>query len=1427
MYYSSKGRYPKVYTTMVALGLCLCQINQGDVFAATDINLSRDDSRINWPTDYPRNAEYKDVQLAPFDAQGNLMMYLPVTRPVDGKHLAAMFRWDPNVGSDGEFVDITGSGLPFQNEDSKRDTYDVDFADVDGDGDYDVVHSSPHGNFLYIKNGDTFSDESDLRFPPIIRTDLQDVWDDVVTGDVDGDGDIDLIFANRTFDLGDRPDFPDPSNWGPTILLYNNGNGFYNQAPGDISTNYDLFGVASDSPFEGELESASHSTRLGDLNNDGRMDMVISHIRNYLSRPSPAAQAVDIYLNTGTTNDGRVQWSQSSMSSTEYVMNMALFDVNNDGNLDLYLAQFGSDQIHLGNGDGTFGGGNSVNTLAGGVPAQVGTQPITHVSYDVVIGDLNDDGWQDIVAPDGDGGFRRANKIFLNDTGAGGGLALQRSNDDVINPVCNSGGCSDWDQRPFQVTAAIADVNKDEKLDIIWGSDGRVGAGDPPNEWPTVTMNTTAGLSDTTAPVIVNPAIYLEPKGEAAAVFSARISDRVQDLDEITANMQWSATGSGGSNNVGSSALSWAAVDHYQARLSCSDLRAGFAANETITGFTWQIAASDLAGNSSNFSSTDGGAPNLLAGLSDIGTSNLSLNILEPSEGSNVLVPNDGSGRLLVRVSYAPVNMIPEADQFEVVINGDVAQIVTGERVANEFWLAVVPPAGPVGAHDIQVRYRFCNQLVSSVSESNAVFYDDDVLLSDTVLVVDASGSMEDDRKIESARNAARLYANVVRDPEHIGVVSYAGSSASDVFNVNIAGDIADPGPPPIDNRMAAADAAQTINPNGCTPMGLGLLKGLDQLNSIGAGVRNVRRNLVLLSDGMENVAPYWDAVPDSTCGASPDMPPVYSTFETVNTDGNPETNVKINTVSLGPDARPDLMQAIANATDGDDLVVNVVPSPDDTSYLDSPLEVLIPVVNAQSEVTIALENALANIYEHHHNNASYQQRLWQHFHTATGGDQGTPVPAAAPAAALDVEAFNVAVGANGPRGDRVVVPIEPGLDYAVISVNWPEGRSFVGAQPPAGQDLSNVKVVRGDTNTVFQIESPQAGEWLLGMPHTKGTEIMINVSGVSSEKGFARAVTGQSYRSLENGSYLISKIPKPGSEVPIHLVLVGNTPVLGASVVARAQGLGGQSQQFTLSDNGNGIDAKPGDGIYSGLLTETDKGGVFDISIIANWIGSDSVARQRQFPLSVPLLERDSDGDSISDIDEETAGTNPSNPNDATADPDGDGIPTWRELELDLDPFNADTDGGGTNDGDELIGFTDPSDPRDDDQAGVDTDGDGMSDNCEMRFGFDNNDASDGALDKDGDGLSNAKECQIGTSPVDRDTDNDGQTDGEEVDAGTDPNDPDNRGTGVVPPGGGTPDQDCDDHCLDKNKVKLWLWLLIISFFILLLIMYWLLRRP
>jgi YD repeat-containing protein len=63
-----------------------------------------------------------------------------------------------------------------------------------------------------------------------------------------------------------------------------------------------------------------------------------------------------------------------------------------------------------------------------------------------------------------------------------------------------------------------------------------------------------------------------------------------------------------------------------------------------------------------------------------------------------------------------------------------------------------------------------------------------------------------------------------------------------------------------------------------------------------------------------------------------------------------------------------------------------------------------------------------------------------------------------------------------------------------------------------------------------------------------------------------------------------------------------------------------------------------------------------------------------------------------------------------------------------------------------------------------ADTDGDGMNDCIEMRYGLDASDPADAQLDLDGDGLRNVEEVNAGTRLDVQDTDGDGLRDGEEV---------------------------------------------------------------
>lgn len=167
-----------------------------------------------------------------------------------------------------------------------------------------------------------------------------------------------------------------------------------------------------------------------------------------------------------------------------------------------------------------------------------------------------------------------------------------------------------------------------------------------------------------------------------------------------------------------------------------------------------------------------------------------------------------------------------------------------------------------------------------------------------------------------------------------------------------------------------------------------------------------------------------------------------------------------------------------------------------------------------------------------------------------------------------------------------------------------------------------------------------------------------------------------------------------------------------------------------------------------------------------------------------------DTDGGGLGDGEELfTFGTDPLDDSDdawPTADEDEDGLLNYQESWYGTDPSVADTDGGGSSDYDEVyVDGTDPLyGPDDGTDPYLDTDGDWVPDNAEIRAGTDPED-----VDTDDGGLTDGEELyNFGTDPLDgndditytRDTDEDGIRDYEEAWYGTDPELADTDGGGV-----------------------------------------------
>lgn len=170
----------------------------------------------------------------------------------------------------------------------------------------------------------------------------------------------------------------------------------------------------------------------------------------------------------------------------------------------------------------------------------------------------------------------------------------------------------------------------------------------------------------------------------------------------------------------------------------------------------------------------------------------------------------------------------------------------------------------------------------------------------------------------------------------------------------------------------------------------------------------------------------------------------------------------------------------------------------------------------------------------------------------------------------------------------------------------------------------------------------------------------------------------------------------------------------------------------------------------------------------------NDGLSDQCEQKLGSNLYNTDSDGDGIKDADEfvgcalnpDPSCTGTMKMKDACSgntgiDSDADGLSDQCEMKLGSDPYKIDTDGDGIMDGDEYVGCALNSDPS---CTGTMK----MKDAC----------ALGSSVDSDGDGLSDQCEMKYGSNPYSPDTDSDGLQDGDEfVGCATNP-DPSCAGT-------------------------------------------------
>ena len=257
------------------------------------------------------------------------------------------------------------------------------------------------------------------------------------------------------------------------------------------------------------------------------------------------------------------------------------------------------------------------------------------------------------------------------------------------------------------------------------------------------------------------------------------------------------------------------------------------------------------------------------------------------------------------------------------------------------------------------------------------------------------------------------------------------------------------------------------------------------------------------------------------------------------------------------------------------------------------------------------------------------------------------------------------------------------------------------------------------------------AAAWVRAASFTDAAAILTRCSDHDAwSDGFALYLDGATPAGyVRHGGVAANRVTAPpavaGQWVHLCLAYDGDCTALYANGVLAA-----------LATNTAG-DADCSDALWIGSIYGAENaaplhGDIADVRLYTAALSSQDVA---------DLLETyaDPDGDGLCNLDEQTAGTDPQNP-----DSDGDGLPDGWEVAHGLDPLNA-SDASLDPDGDGLTNLQEyqyGTNPR-----SADSDGDGMPDAWEVAYGLDPAVAS-ATADTDGDGVADLDEYRQGRDP-------------------------------------------------------------------------------